>query len=465
MPRNGPESETQTRRLSMDIHHSFFHQLFPLAVSVLLVIGVVQARAERYKVIDLGILPGSSDTSVPHDINNVGQVVGESGGGEPSVLQGFLWENGTMTPLGFLCSDCTYLTVGEGINDAGQVVGSSGGFGAPTLAFIWDRINGMRSLGEGVALDINGSGQVVGFFGGPRAFLWDSVHGMQDLGYLPGSNDGRSVAFAINDFGQVVGEGEVLGGGRAFLWESTTGMTDLGTLPGGQHTLAKGINNKGQVVGYANMPSGETHAVLWDNGIPIDLGLGIAEGINDAGQVVGGGYGRAFMWDRVNGMRNLNDLIDPSSGRHIDYALAINGKGEIAATWARGTGYPPRAVLLTLVSEPTKISIDIEPGQFPNDINPKSKGQIPVAILTGGTFDATTVDPSTIRFGATGTEAAPVLVAVEDVNSDGRPDVLLNFNTQDTRIQCRQTSASLTGETTSRQAIQGSDSIITRGCK
>jgi hypothetical protein len=112
-----------------------------------------------------------------------------------------------------------------------------------------------------------------------------------------------------------------------------------------------------------------------------------------------------------------------------------------------------------------KIAIDIKPGSEPAPINPKSKGKIPVAILTTDTFDATTVNPATARFGATGTEAAPVLVAVEDVNGDGRPDLLLHFNTQDTGIQCGDTSASLTGKTFSGQAIQGSDSIQTVGCK
>lgn len=288
---------------------------------------------------------------------------------------------------------------------------------------------------------------------------------MQDIGYLPGGN-GSSAAFAINDQGQVVGESVVAEGGiDAFLWESATGMTDLGTLPDGHGTQAFGINNKGQVVGSTSVgPQGEVHAVLWDNGIPIDLGLGIAQGINDAGQVVGGGYGYAFIWDRVNGMRNLNDLIDPSSGWYTDNALAINGKGAIAAIGSKGTVYP-HALLLTPVPESTKISIDIKLGSDPAPINPKSNGQIPVAILTTNIFDATTVDPSTVRFGADGTEAAAVQSALEDVNGDGRTDMILQFNTQGTGIACGETSASLTGETESGQAIQGTDAIQTVGCK
>jgi hypothetical protein len=55
--------------------------------------------------------------------------------------------------------------------------------------------------------------------------------------------------------------------------------------------------------------------------------------------------------------------------------------------------------------------------------------------------------------------------ALEDVNGDGNTDLLLHFKTQDMGIQCGDISASLTGKTLDGQAIQGSDSIITVGCK
>lgn len=110
------------------------------------------------------------------------------------------------------------------------------------------------------------------------------------------------------------------------------------------------------------------------------------------------------------------------------------------------------------------VQIDIKPGTFPNSINPRSPGLIPVAILSTDTLDATTVDPSTVRFGAAGTEAAPAHFALEDVNGDGKPDVVLQFATQSTGIVCGGTSASLTGKTVGDQAISGSDSIRTVSC-
>ena len=126
--------------------------------------------------------------------------------------------------------------------------------------------------------------------------------------------------------------------------------------------------------------------------------------------------------------------------------------------------FPPAASLRVTEGAPL-ISIDIKPGSFPNSINPQNKGRVPVAILTTATFDATTVDPSTVLFGATGTEAAPVHFALEDVDGDGDTDMILHFNTRDTDIVCGDTSASVTGETVSGQEIAGSNSIQTVGCK
>jgi TolB protein len=111
------------------------------------------------------------------------------------------------------------------------------------------------------------------------------------------------------------------------------------------------------------------------------------------------------------------------------------------------------------------VAIDTTPGSLPNSINPRSKGMIPVAILTTDSFDATMVDPAIVLFGVTGTEAAPVHSALEDVDGDGDIDLILSFNTQNTGIKCGDTSVSLTGKTLGGQMIKGSDSIKTAGCK
>ena len=106
---------------------------------------------------------------------------------------------------------------------------------------------------------------------------------------------------------------------------------------------------------------------------------------------------------------------------------------------------------------PLPISVDIKPATFPNIINPKSNGKFPVAILTTSFFDATTVNPATVFFGAT--EVPPVHSALEDVDGDGDLDMILHFVTQYAGIACGNASASLTGETFSGMEFEGSDSI------
>lgn len=113
---------------------------------------------------------------------------------------------------------------------------------------------------------------------------------------------------------------------------------------------------------------------------------------------------------------------------------------------------------------PRQVTIDIKPGGDPNSINPRDQGRIPVAILSTADFDATTVDAGTVRFGATGTEATARHSAVEDVNGDGKPDMIFQFETQATGIKCGDAQAFLTGFTIGGQAIAGSDSIQTVGC-
>lgn len=112
-----------------------------------------------------------------------------------------------------------------------------------------------------------------------------------------------------------------------------------------------------------------------------------------------------------------------------------------------------------------KIEIDIKPGSFPNSINPRSNGVIPMAILTTDEFDGMTVDPNSLLFGRTGTEASPKHYAFEDVDGDGDIDMILHFKTKETLIQCGDTEAKLTGQTLDGLKIYGLDSVRTVGCK
>jgi hypothetical protein len=112
-----------------------------------------------------------------------------------------------------------------------------------------------------------------------------------------------------------------------------------------------------------------------------------------------------------------------------------------------------------------EVAIDIKPNSFLNTINPTSSGVVPVAILTTAAFDATTVDPMSVRFGPSSATEAHNRGHFEDVDGDGDIDLLLHFRVENTGIRCGDTSASIRGATLSGQIIQGSDSFKTVGCR
>ena len=106
-----------------------------------------------------------------------------------------------------------------------------------------------------------------------------------------------------------------------------------------------------------------------------------------------------------------------------------------------------------------EVPVDIKPGSFPNSINRKGRGIIPVAILSTAAFDATTVDADTVRFGPNGAAPAHRRAHLEDVDGDGSTDMVLHFRTRDTGIAAADTEAELVGRTTAGTYFYGADSV------
>lgn len=109
------------------------------------------------------------------------------------------------------------------------------------------------------------------------------------------------------------------------------------------------------------------------------------------------------------------------------------------------------------------VTIDIKPGSFPNTINLGSSGTVPVAIFSTATFDARTVDPTTVTLAS-----APVklngkgtpMASFQDVNGDGRLDIVVHVETSALQLGETDTIAVLEGKTFGGNSmIRGTDTV------
>jgi hypothetical protein len=109
------------------------------------------------------------------------------------------------------------------------------------------------------------------------------------------------------------------------------------------------------------------------------------------------------------------------------------------------------------------VEIDVLPGDAANKIYPNKGGKFPVAVLSGATFDATQVDPSTVKFGLGEAVPAnpPIISNVDGFHGD---DTTLKFLTEDTGIFCNDTEVTLSGETYTGEAFTGTDVIDASDC-
>ena len=135
------------------------------------------------------------------------------------------------------------------------------------------------------------------------------------------------------------------------------------------------------------------------------------------------------------------------------------------AVWSRDVGGAPVGLSFQAVlalPSPLRVVVDLKPGSDENPVNPRSNGVVAVAVLSGPQFDASQIDPTTVRFGVTGAEAAPLRSHVEDVDGDGRLDMVLHFRTRALGIAPELAAGSavslvLTGQTLDGRAIEGED--------
>jgi hypothetical protein len=112
------------------------------------------------------------------------------------------------------------------------------------------------------------------------------------------------------------------------------------------------------------------------------------------------------------------------------------------------------------------VTIDIKPGASPNSINLGSSS-VPVAILSSAAFDARTVDPFTVTLAGARVrlkgKAQTPMASFEDINGDGRLDLVVHVSTEALQVTETSTTAIVDGLTFPnagvRNSFRGSDSI------
>ncbi|MEU4691924.1 PKD domain-containing protein [Actinoplanes sp. NPDC023714] len=325
------------------------------------------------------------------------------------------------TSAGVELTDLGVLSHGGGIramNNRGQVVGGvwtpDGQHIVPTL---FER-GGQTSLAEsfpedlhdGYALDITDDGVVLGeadYKKEKQAFLWENGQvEFLDSGWPGAVNKKRQTAgtsyvrepngekmvlsgsyawefgvMDMNDAGQVVGMGDITDDKERNLraFRSRPGMPldpykDL-LQWAGEGTSAGGINQKGEVAGYAVDPTGGYVPVIWDAEgrprSPITPQGGTANGINNAGTAVGkfflvDGKTRAALFQDGT-YTDLNTLLPAGSGWTLTEAVAINDVGQIAGIGRPAGAEFDHAFLMDLAPQgPVIESVTLETQSYPS---------------------------------------------------------------------------------------------------
>ncbi|HLA57216.1 MAG TPA: hypothetical protein VK622_00570 [Puia sp.] len=175
---------------------------------------------QTFRLLELWTVP---DTSEATGVNDQGIIVGwkQPVGGQPAAF--IVYPGGGLQPV------AAFQEPGSkayGIGNGGHVVGESINAGV-TRAYMWTQAGGLVYLDTlgGIsswATDVNTAGSAVGTVvmpdGNPRAFLYENGV-MNDLNTLipPGSGWQLEDAVAINDNGQIAGNGQFNGARMGFV--------------------------------------------------------------------------------------------------------------------------------------------------------------------------------------------------------------------------------------------------------
>jgi hypothetical protein len=230
-----------------------------------------------------------------------------------------------------------------GINDAGigvgyiPTTGGSNSNGTLQVPYVWNSAAGTaRTLevpGAKGAWRINNSGQIVGWRGGISMYTWyhydlaTEQYVMVEELFPPHPSAGKTSAVDVSNAGVVVGERNEGNTTYGYTWApgQPPQLLPLPSIPGYQANFMQptSINSSGMVVGLLSLSAAP------------------------------GGY-RPFIYDPVNGVRDLSALVGPlPPGFNMSYPWRINDQGWIVGYGFGGGEYTKGFVLKPIQVPPT----------------------------------------------------------------------------------------------------------------
>jgi probable HAF family extracellular repeat protein len=242
----------------------------------------VRWDSTNFSIVDIGTLTNtttgvSGATSTSYNLNNLGQVVGladiPNDAGDFTPFHAFFYQDSTIQDLGTLTTDWpgwqNGYSIAYDINNNGEIVGIAHDSSWVFLPFIYDES--------------------------------DAPDAMRELSRDPAYLSGEWYAVAINEFGLIGGHViSATNESRPYYWENESASPTPITMPAGfPYGEIYGINEAGQMVG-----------IMWDS--------------TDDNATE-----HAFIFDTTNGIRDLNDLIDPASEWILNFARDINNASQI----------------------------------------------------------------------------------------------------------------------------------------
>ncbi len=111
----------------------------------------------------------------------------------------------------------------------------------------------------------------------------------------------------------------------------------------------------------------------------------------------------------------------------------------------------------------TPVAIDILPGEARNLVDPRGWEPVVVAVLGSATLDVQAIPPESLRLGGAPIvkDAAGATHRLEDINGDGRLDLVVQFAPREIQLSDAERTVVLEGVTVDGRRLRGQDAIAT----